>query len=467
MGGQKGVSILIRYVSALLAALISTGTFANAQMLQGGIAADPAHGLLNGRLCISGAAVAGSNAFLLNRGLNIREVRIPSSDEPLNVQLDMVGGTPDAAKYRLPEPLTAAGFCVEYLGAFPVYNVDQGQRAACDWKGQIAFNGQSVRAAEQSRFYPVPINPAGAELDMMSYAVTIACRDCTSIFLNGSPPKAGPLASFASPLPRALLLYAGHFYYSSVGGANFVGGATAADAQAISAGIRQIASHHSTYLRVPYADVPSFLTFASVGRKRRPDRNSWAFVTWPTIAMDGRISFSSLLSADGRGLDPARQHFLAHEMAHYYFLTRYFPTGPLRWFLLESTAEFMALKFLRAARGEEAFTAALNQHRKSVQNHPEFTPLDQIADAEQMDGVYRYGLGSLLLFALERHLGAETLRKALASFIQSRPSTPIGYREFRERLLTAGATERQIEAFATECLHSRPPLPCIGSGSAT
>lgn len=370
-----------------------------------------------------------------------------------------------SSRYAIEVSVGAGGFCVNYLGAYPVYRIDAGERSEVDWKGQIAFDGRTVRASEQTRFYPVALNAAtGSSLDAVSYRLDVTCSGCKAIFVNGSAPKAGPQATFSSDTPRQLMLYAGDFPYTSAGGVHFVGASiTPADADAIRSGIKTVADAHATYLGVPYSDEPVYLTFAAVSRSRMLGQTTWLFVTWPTIAMDGRVSFSQLLrETEGRRVF-VPDRFIAHEMAHYYFGARYAPRGPLQWFLLESTAEFLALKAHRASAGEEAYAGVVRAYFKEAVAAGAVIPLDNVREPEQIGRNYRYRLGPLLLIALEQYAGEGVVRKTLASLVTEPPVGEVSYAEFRERLLAAGATVTALTAFEAECLRSPVASGCLAA----
>lgn len=463
IGRRVGATLL----SLLATAIIALTAYARpAPHLDGRIEADPAAGLLRGDICLSELPQQQPYSFLLNRGLNIREVRDNASGRPLNYGgFENATGVGDATRYTIEGSLGAGGFCVSYVGAYPVYRVDAGERSEYDWKGQIAFDGRTVRATEQTRFYPVVLDSAtGSPLDAVSYRLDVACSGCRSLYVNGAAPKGGPKASFSSDIPRPLLLYAGDFTFTSAGGIHFVGGEVSpADADAIRTGIRAIADAHAAYLGLPYRDEPVYLTFAAVSRRRKIDQSTWGFVTWPTIALDGRISFSQLLteSAGRRSFEPSSH--ISHEMAHYYFGTLYAPRGPLRWFLLESTAEFLALKAQRALAGENAYAANMRAYYKEAVAAGGVVPLDSVRADEQIGETYRYRLGPLLLVALERYAGEDVVRKTLAGLVTDLPNEDVAYVDFRKRLLSAGATATALSAFEAECLHRPVTTGCLST----
>ena len=89
--------------------------------------------------------------------------------------------------------------------------------------------------------------------------------------------------------------------------------------------------------------------------------------------------------------------------------------------------------------------------------------LDEVRDPERIGQHYRYSLGPLLLIALERYVGEKTVRKTLGSLINDPPVKEVGYRDFRERLLSAGATEGRLTAFRDECLRAPVASGCLST----
>lgn len=421
----------------------------------GWIEVDPATGFLSGDICITAPVSAMNGAILLNRGLNVRGIRNAVTGVPLPF-----GGyydarnLGDATPYEVNDGAADQGVCVSYVGAFPVIRVDAGERTTDDWKGNIAFDGKTVRATEQTRFYPILRDAAGIEHQQVTYDVEVRCIGCKSIFWNGSPPVVSDRARFTSDRPRALMLYAGDLPFSTIDGVHFVGAEVSADAAAfIRTSFASIARMHEDYLGVAMEDEPSLMSFAALGGRasRQLGTNTWGFATWPTIASDGRLPFDSLVPKEVDGsLSTGRQRYFAHEMAHHYFGSRYVPQGPLRWFLLESTAEYLAAQAVRGLRGEAAYQALLTGYVRAT---PEsVVPLNKVKEANEIEGDYRYALGPLLLAALERRIGPEPLRRALSSFITDPPMGDVDYAYFRNRLIAAGATEASLIMFETACL---------------
>lgn len=444
----------------------SAAAFAIPAKLAGTLVVDPAVGDVAGDVCLRELG-GGAGGFALNRGLNIRAVRAEPSGPLLEYEIDAKNpGDDDVSNYRLAVP-AASQLCISYVGRFPVYAVDKGERSVADWKGSIAFDGRTIRAADQSRITPTPI-VNGIEQGQLRYDIKVECASCRAIFWNGARPAAGPVAMFRSETARPVLLFAGDFEFASLPEADFVGPAvTAPVATALSAGLRDIAKAHETYLGLSYADQPSLMSFASTGQNRKIDAPSWQFVVWPTIAIDGRLTFDKYLRggepANGMGL--SIQRFSAHEMAHYYFGTRFVATGPLKWFLTESTAEFMAMKAVRKLQGEPAYAELITGHAAAVAGGGTVTPLDRVTDPEEIGETYRYKLGPLLLIGMEQTFGAAVVQRLLTGLVADAPAGEIDFAQLRSRLLAAGGSEAQLAQFKARCLVATVTPACWSARS--
>lgn len=105
-------------------------------------------------------------------------------------------------------------FKVSYVGAFPVYTDSTRLSDWGDWKGNIAFNGKTLRAAEQTAWYPILYDIAqGKTYQNVTYDITIHAADAKAIYLNGCPPQYGQQARFKSDKPFPLLIFAGDFNF--------------------------------------------------------------------------------------------------------------------------------------------------------------------------------------------------------------------------------------------------------------
>lgn len=456
---------MTRKLVALLILAFALGEAAPAEAreqarLTGRLNVDTRTGSLAGNLCVTRTGPV--RRFLLANGLNVREVTDATSGKDYAFDVEMMDNADgDATTYTLAENDSADGICVEFVGLYPVFHLDAGEAAAGDWKGRVAFDGRTVRATEQTRFYPVVLQSNGGQLDQLAYDIEVTCATCRAIYLNGSAPVRGRRAHLVSSVRRPLLLYAGDFPVSRYAGSYFVGAeASPASARVLGEELAQIASAHRSYLGLPIEDSPVLLSFASVQRSQPVGKIAWAFASWPTLATSGRLSFDEVVSRmSDEHFKRFQLHYLAHEMAHYYFYERYNPRGPLRWFMMESTAEYLAAVAVRRLQGEAAYEERLGYYVEGARL--DVKPLDRVTAPEEINENYRYNVGPLLWVAMSNTLGKDVVRDTLAEFARAPPDADVDYAMLRRRLITAGARVTDVQRFEAECLHTPLPPRCL------
>ncbi|WP_287398474.1 hypothetical protein [Sphingomonas sp.] len=378
-----------------------------------------ATGRVEGRVCIADRPAEVAGAFALNAGLNVARV---TDGDGKAVAFDGwydPGINGEARVYTV--SAAPAVLCVEYVGAYPVYPAHD---APDDFKGVMAFNGDSARFAEQSAWLPLPFdNKAKARAGTMAYALDVSCEGCRFLYMNGSAAIIGDHGRFSSATARPPLLFGGKGPITKTANVTILNETVApAQADALSAAVGQVASYYRDYMGAPVADQPTFLRMVAANQvKRDREGSEWAFATWPTIAMSGSVGrVGATLQAGGQARD-GRIAYIAHEMGHYYFGTLARSPGPYFWFMLESTAEFLSIKALRALGGEAAAQRHIAGLAAEVNGHTQpFVALDKITDGASIGGTYRYHYGPLLLLSLERQVGEAKMRAFLRGLLSAR-----------------------------------------------
>jgi hypothetical protein len=422
-----------------------------------------ASGGIAARACLSRLPARSRHQFILHRGLNVKSVR-DSSGDPLRYT-GHVGGRfiGEGIVYTVVDSVAPGGLlCVEYVGAFPVYAVDRGDYSTDnDHKGAIAFNGRTVRAAEQSKWYPIPYDSArGTGSYVMTYRATVRCADCRAIYLNGDGPKPGPSADFASERPVPMLVFAGDFETESLPGLTFINAtphAISRRAVEILAGVvDSVRGYHEQLLGTPYGPDVVFLQHTIT--EDNPGRH-WGFVTFPTIAFSNR-GFSVFVDDTAGAFAPMLWPYLGHEMAHYYFGTLVRGSGPYFWFLIESLAEYVGLLTVRRFQGDAAFLARIRPYAQHARSDTTSVPFDRITSAEQMHDRYRYEYGPLLMVALEEAAGDGAVRGLLQSILRE-PHRDWDYATIRAAVLEAGVPLATWQQFESRCIRPSFATGCI------
>ena len=455
----KGIK---KYIGLVLL-MMGMGLAAHAQSpnVNGAVTVGLSSGSLSGNLCMTNLLKLDSYAIVLHRGLNVAS--FTKNGEAL-VYGGFYGGefVDEGVKYTLRESFKAKDeLCVSYTGGFPVFMVDEGEKNVLDWKGNIAFNGKSIRATEQSKWYPILMDPnSGQTWKEVTYEIAVDCEECNSIYVNGSAPQKGPQAVFTSEVPRVLLILAGDIDFTEAAGLYFVNGNVGEEqAQAIKTGIAEISAFFEDYLDIAYDDNPTFMSFASVSKDRKINQSTWGFNSWPSIGLDGRLDFNTLIGEDGTIANWIWSS-LSHEMGHYYFGTVLVPRGVYSWFFIEGTTEYLALKAVQALKGEKPYTAKLKNYYNSVSRMPNPTPFHKITEREQLDGTYRYRLAPMYLVALEDYIGKERVQEALSRLLKAKDGDVV-YADFMKAAVKAGASKDDIRRFEAECLEKKVTESCL------
>lgn len=428
--------------------------------LRGSYVLDPDHGRIEGNVCLTHVELTARPHFLLANGLNVASVTDSAGRQlPFG---GFFGGrqVDEATDYPvwLSDSSSRHELCVKFVGAYPVYAPNT---VFQDWKGRIAFSEGTVRATEQSRWYPVLYDSAtGAMQTALTFDLGVRCHGCTTIYLNGTGIVADSVGTFASGEPRPILLYAGRYPARVVDGLEYLG-ASVSDAAShrFRRMVDDIAAYYAGLLNRPYGDRPAFLSFRSVGVGYPIGELRWAFASWPTIAFSGGFSFDGMMDSTG---GVVLFGTVSHEMAHYYFGTRFVPHGPLSWIFLESTAEYLSLKAIRRLVSDSMFNVRVRAYLGAIQQDRSLPPLPSVRSSDQIDGTYRYYLAPLYLVALERRVGEQPVARMLQLLLRRSPDSPADYDALREAALAAGVSGPQWSAFEKECLLV-PAMDCVGS----
>lgn len=338
---------------------------------------------------------------------------------------------------------------LSYTGGFPVY---RDTLNSFDFKGMIAFNGKTVRAAEQSKWYPVIYDVNNdRELSEVTYDIAVTCKDCETIYLNGSPAKPGPEAQFKSVTPRQLLLFAGNYQVQTLKSSTFLNADLSPDeAAAFNANINDIAGFYQSYLQVPFGERITFLQHQAVepfGPKR-----SWGFVTFPTVAVAGKPFKSEINMQTKSFVNIYSNYFYAHEMGHYYFGHLLQPNATLKWFFSESMAEFLSIKATENKYGKEA-TLKYIEERKAMMKDWKIRPLSEITDPDQIGEGYRYHYAPMILLAMEKRFGSKVVQSFCKDVIKN-AGQETNYAFLVKSAQNAGINHDQWLAFEADVINN-------------
>ncbi len=401
-------------------------------------------GLISGDLRLSNIPEVKGYNILLNKGMNIQYFQ--NSENQVMPYSGYYNGKMrgEALAYtfiddqRTLQPLPDQ-FSIKYRGAFPVYTDTLN---SFDFKGLIAFNGNTLRAAEQSKWYPVIYDIANDRIiDNYTFSIRINCEDCHTVFINGAMPSPESNSLFESAIPRQLMLYTGDYTFMESRG-NFILNADldTITAERIFGEIELVKEFYADKMNMPY-DEKIYLISHKAITPYRPDQ-SWGFAIFPTFAYAG-VDFKTLINESGK-FEPANFAFFAHELAHYYFNTGIL-SGTEGWFWLESTAEYLSLK-----ASENFFP---NYYKSRLKSYAEFLlkkkykPIKSIKSMDEIDEDYRYVFGPLILIVFEKEFGQKVTFNILSDLVRLSESKSITFDDFRYLAMEEGITPEAYGQF--------------------
>ena len=450
-------ALLPAVVAALLAPAISQAALPAqpaTPLTTGSVRVDIATGRVDGDVCVSSSPASAQGHFVLNAGLNVARVT-DGEGKPVGFDGWYAPGVDSEARvYSLTEPTTK--ICVQYVGAFPLYPKHD---ALGDFKGMMAFNGDSARFTEQSAWLPQAFDPKTRVRSRESrYDLQVDCNGCRFLYLNGSPTIEGAQGRFRSNIARPILLFGGSGPITRTTQVTLLNESLpAAKVDALSNTVQKVAEVYTHYMGVSPAERPTFLRMVTLDQVERDRRgNEWGFAAWPTIAMSGSIgNVADSLLAGGERTE-RRVQYIAHEMGHYYFGTLNQPQGPYYWFLLESSAEFLSIKALREVSGDAATDRYIARLQSSVDKQDKPLPaLDSIDASSNLGELYRYVYAPLLLLTLEQQVG-EAKMQAFMRGLLAAPS-PKDWAELQTIAMKAGIDAKAWEQWQANCVSAGAP----------
>jgi len=401
--------------------------------------------------------------ILLNRGFNIHLIK----DSLRNVlyynghfQGRTIGegigywlATKSGDTISLPSKLS-----ISYTGAFPIY---RDTLNAFDYKGVIAFNGSTLRATEQSKWYPIIYDLKNdKEYVEFTYNLSISCSDCKTIYINGSDAKAETTSSFVSKTARSIFLFAGDYESQIFDGIAFLNAdLNKTEALTFSNVISEIKAFYVNTLGIPYNEKITFIKHHAI--EPFDSKRSWGFASFPSIAIAGKLfGFKEQVDTTRQVLrDTLAYAFYAHELGHYYFGTLFRANSLLKHFIQESVPEYLSIKASENRYGEPFITNYL-QKKKILMANKKFIPLNRITHQDEISSLYRYNYGPLVLLGLEKIIGKEKVYNFLSCILNTK-TINTDYSFLKEIALKSGVTKKEWGEFETQIVILENPQELI------
>ncbi|HWJ25256.1 MAG TPA: hypothetical protein VNS32_01870, partial [Flavisolibacter sp.] len=359
------------FVGTLISTLASMVIYAQDTIphIQGKVSISVKKGTIECDLILSNMPRLNDYYLRLNSGMNIRYIKnaegLMSPLQYERSQQDTLSSGESLA-YYIPAYNKSGKYLphairFNYVGMYPVITDTS---SVVDWRGNIAFNGTTLRAdGIQSAWSPILYDvTTDTRYEKVTYDLDVTCNDCEVIYVNGSQPISGTHAKVKSTSPQDLTMFAGDFRSVSINGNYFLN--PDADDQQLTELEKNLHSYQGYLekkLAIPYKGKAVYIQTTPVSKN-----NSWLFASYPTIVKvgweEGMKSFVS--KSEGTGY----MQYMAHELAHYYFGTFRTFNSELGDMISEGFAEYLALHYTRIWIGDSLYREKLQSKARAMRN---------------------------------------------------------------------------------------------------
>lgn len=363
----------------------------------------------------------------LNSGMNIHYFKdLKRSKQPLYYDMDtkdsiqsdetkayyLHENTGNPARY-LPEELE-----IKYAGMYPVIADSLSGYMGQDWRGNIAFNGYSVRAeGMQAAWYPVLYDKATrTRYAEVKYNINITCNDCSLLFLNGSQPVRGKKGSFKSDATQEMSMYCGDVKAKQNKGVWLINSdMTGQQEQKLFDLAGSYQSYYTNSFNIPFKGSLAFVQTTPVA-----DPMQWAFSFFsaPTTFNVGAGQYGLHTMFDDKNSGMPKKT-MAHELAHYYFGTLLKPGNEFGHAIEEGFAEYLAFNLTKHLEGEAVYNENLQNKVRSLKYLYKYQPFSKVVSDKDYGNreYYLYYYTPVLLLAIEKEMGEPVMWKWLKAMI--------------------------------------------------
>lgn len=423
--------------------ILSLQTFAQVH-IKGNVEIDMSSGLIKCDFKLTNIPQIKGYKILLNKGMNVKYFK-NKKGKLMNYNGHYDADTKgEAIAYTFNKSKNAVipeQFDITYRGAFPVYKNDFN---AFDYKGVIAFNDQTMRATEQTKWYPVIYDVKKDKLiNSYTYDLTINIKNGNTIFINGNAPKKGAVSQFSSKKAHPLLLFVGNYNFVNNNNGDYILNVSLSKetSEKIFKNIDAIKNSLAKNLKKEFTDNIYIINHKAINKRRKG--SSWGFNTYPSFAFTG-IDFNKLVNKKGKFSNNLLK-FFGHEFGHNYFGLNVMP-GKLGWFWLESFAEYLSYNVVEDLANTKFLHKTLINQAKSV-SKGNFIPLNKITKKSQIGDSYRYRLAPLMLKCFEDTFGRNKINKVIIALLDFSKSEALTLEHFKKAAIQSGISTNDYQSF--------------------
>lgn len=417
-----------RIVTCFIVFTISLNIFSqeNAPHLKGKVNISIKEGTFECDLTLSNIPKIQDYLIRLNSGMNLLHIR---SKKPNNFVIvydksdkDSTS-TGESSAYYFPDNNRKGKFLPEelqfrYVGKFPVANDTIENFSRQDWKGNIAFNGMSVRSdGSQSAWYPI-LYDAKKDIayDRVVYDIELICTDCSTIYANGNKPVSSNSAHLISNEPQEIALYCGNYDFIDDGTIAILNPKFPEEkVKQFSILVASYKKYYEQKLNIKFNQTPTFINTTPTSKK-----NGWLFVSYPTIMGIG-WGKNGLAGIFEEKSQKFYKPLIAHELGHYYFGTVKVFNSELGDMMSEGFTEYMALKLTEEMQEEKAYQDVLVKKYESLKDFKpnSFSIVKSITDISDRQ-TYVYDYAPVIFIAIEKEIGKKKMWEWLQNILETK-----------------------------------------------
>ena len=398
----------------LFTLIIANNLFAQIPTLSGKMEISIKKGTIDCDFILSDIPTVENYEILINAGLNInyfldiQNKNVIRYDRRYNIDI-----SEESFLYSFPNGNNDGKFIpnsiqFKYSGKFPVKSDTTYLTRNGDWKGNVAFNGKTLRMdGRQSNWYLVLYDIDNDKLyNEIKYDIDIKCNDCKSLYVNGNQPVYATSGQFKYDYPTDLLLFVGNYDFKKINNVYFLN--VDIDDEVLknfTKWMRKVKDFYSQKLKIPYDKDFNFIQTTPTFKKDA----GFTFVSFPTIANVSyeKYSLKQLISYDF--MKPT----VAHELAHYYFGSGYKTfNSEIGNIIQESFSEYISSKAIEQVLGQKAYNEKVKAiTSKVVKDDRTYIAISEIKTESDCINYYTYVYNYFptILLAIEKEIGETTM----------------------------------------------------------
>jgi hypothetical protein len=393
-------------------------------VLKGTVNISVAKGTIECNLILSNVPRINDYVIRINSGMNMRYFR--SVDKGFLIGYDKsftdTLSTGESSAYYFSDNTGKGKFLPKaiqfrYVGMYPVILDTIKEYSRNDWKGNLAFNGYSVRAdGNQSCWYPVLYDiKKDKAISKLKYDLEINCPDCNTLYVNGCLPVKGPKAHFKSDAPLEISMFCGNYRTANIDGTYILNpDMNEGQIKMFGAVTNSYKKYYEDKLLVPYKKAITYIQTTPTSKD-----NAWLFVSYPSIFNIGygKYGLKQFLDQnDGDWFKP----YVAHELGHYYFGFYKSFNSELGDMMSEGFSEYLSLKITQELISDSIYRKKISEKINDL-GHVQTVSFARVKSANDYNNrdLYVYNYAPIIFLAIEKEIGQQNMWKWLNRILET------------------------------------------------